>query len=219
MIRFLFDYISPYSYLAWTRVHDVAARVSREVEPVPVLFAALLDAWGQKGPAEIAPKREYIFKEVLRRAHDLGLRVTPPPSHPFNPLPALRATCAITDPGEKKRAIDALYRATWGGGEGVDGEARVALVLSDAGLDGESIVRAARTAEVKEQLREGTERARASGAFGVPTMIVDGELFWGDDSFAHLERFARGDDPIDRVALERWRTLSASAVRPGSRPA
>jgi hypothetical protein len=63
-LLFYFDFLSPYAYLAWCEIHNLAARHQREVVPIPVLLAALLRAHGQRGPAEIAPKREYIFKHV-----------------------------------------------------------------------------------------------------------------------------------------------------------
>jgi 2-hydroxychromene-2-carboxylate isomerase len=212
VIRFYFDYLSPYAYLAWTRVRPLAARVGETVEPVPILLAALLDAWGQKGPAEIPPKREWTFKDVVRRAHAYGVPLVPPPAHPFNPLPAARATLAVRDV-DRERVIDALYAAAWGGGGGVDGADRVARVLGDAGLDGDAIVRDAASAGVKQQLRDLTESARREGVFGVPTTILRGELFWGDDALPQLEAFARGEDTLDPAWLERWRTLPASAAR------
>src|SRR5262245_64367925 len=91
-VRFLFDYLSPYAYIAWTQVHGLAERHGRQVEPVPILFAALLGTYGHKGPAEIPPKRVYTFKHVVRLAHRVSVPLKPPPAHPFNPLLALRVT-------------------------------------------------------------------------------------------------------------------------------
>lgn len=85
---FYFDFISPYAYLAWTQLPALAARHERELVPVPVLFAALLNAHGQKGPAEIPAKRIYLFKDVCRKAHLLGL---PPPSPPTRTPPGSAA--------------------------------------------------------------------------------------------------------------------------------
>jgi 2-hydroxychromene-2-carboxylate isomerase len=59
---------------------------------VPVLFAGLLNALGTKGPAEVPPKRLYVFKHAFRLAHGLGVPLAPPPAHPFTPLLALRVT-------------------------------------------------------------------------------------------------------------------------------
>ena len=110
-LRFYFDYISPYAYLAWTQIHALAARHGRTVEPVPVLFAALLDANGQRGPAEIPRKRVYIFKDTLRTAHLLGVPLGGPKTHPFNPLLALRVSSLPMEPETRRRLIDKLYAA------------------------------------------------------------------------------------------------------------
>lgn len=216
-IRFLFDYISPYAYLAWTQVHDLAARHGREVEPVPVLFAALLDAWGQRGPAEIPPKRVYVFKDVLRHAYRLGVPLVPPPAHPFNPLLALRASSLPMAPDARRELINRLFRETWGGGRGVTDPAVIAEVASRVGLDGAEVVRRANDPDAKERLRAQTAQAVADGVFGVPTLVVDGELFWGFDSWPHVETRLRGEDPVDDARVRQWQDLPAAAVRPASR--
>lgn len=215
-IRFHFDYLSPYAYLAWTQLQPLGARFGRDVEPVPILFAALLDAHGHKGPAEIPSKRVYIFKDVLRSAHALGVPLEPPPSHPFNPLLALRASSLPLSAEERRRLVDALFLATWAGGGGVEGPEAVARAANEAGLDGAALVAAAAGEQAKALLRSQTDAALAAGVFGVPTMIVDGEAFWGLDAFAHLERFLRGEDPLDAEALARWSSITPSARRPRS---
>lgn len=218
-VRVYFDFISPYAYLAWTQIHELAARHGRAVEPVPVLFAAMLDAWGHKGPAEIPPKRAYIFKDALRRARRAGVPLSPPPTHPFNPLLALRVASLPMDAATQRALITGLFRATWGGGGGVTDPAVVASIADAAGLDGAAAVRAAGEAEAKERVRAQTAAAIAEGAFGVPTLVVDGELFWGFDAFDHIDAWLRGDDPVDDAALARWRDLEASSVRRAVRPA
>src|SRR6266540_1027869 len=178
-IRFLFDFRSARAYIAWTQVHALAERNRREVEPVPVLFAALLGTYGHKGPAEIPPKRIYVMKNALRIAHRLGLPLAPPPAHPFNPLLALRAS-SLPLPATKRRAlIDRLFAATWGGGPGVEDPAVVARLASEVGLDGDAVVSEARFGEAKARLRAQTDAAVAAGVFGVPTIFVGDELFWG----------------------------------------
>ena len=213
VVRFLFDFISPYAYLAWTQIHAAVGRRGAVVEPVPVLFAALLNAHGTKGPAEVPAKRIYIFKDTLRRAGRLGVPLVPPPTHPFNPLLALRAA-SIDLPAEPRRAlIDALFQAAWGGGGGVAGAAEVAAAATAAGLDGEKIARSAGADEVKARLRGQTDEAIATGAFGVPTMIVGAELFWGLDSLDLLDAYLGGEAPLDPALLSRWSTITASASR------
>ncbi len=64
-VRFHFDFLSPFAYLAWAGVHDVAIRHGREVAPVPVLLAGILAAHGTRGPAEIPAKRAFLGGETI----------------------------------------------------------------------------------------------------------------------------------------------------------
>jgi 2-hydroxychromene-2-carboxylate isomerase len=217
-LTYVFDFISPYAYLGWHGIHALAQRHGRQVEPVPVLFAALLDALGSKGPAEIPPKRVYIFKHVLRLAHRIGVPLQPPPAHPFNPLLALRVAGLPLASEDRRRVIDVLFEATWGGGQGVDTPQKVSDVLTAAGFDGAAMVHEASSEPAKARLRQQTDAALAAGAFGVPTVIVDGELFWGQDAFVDIDTFLAGEDPVRGEALERWQALPAGARRRGQPP-
>ncbi len=142
-----------------------------------------------------------------------------PRAHPFNPLLALRASSLPLPEPARRALVDRLFAAAWGEEGGVEGPAEVARAARAAGLDGDEIVREAGTAEAKARVRRQTDEALAAGAFGVPTMLVAGELFWGVDSLAHLERFLEGRDPVDAAMLARWADLPASAVRRGARTA
>lgn len=212
-LRIFFDFVSPYSYLAWTQIHAVAARHGRAVEPVPILFAALLGARGARGPAEEPARRAYLIKNVTRVAHDLGVPLQPPPAHPFNPLLALRVA-SLPMPDDRRRSlIDALYDAAWNGGPPLTDRQAVAAICARVGLPG-SALEEAESAENKARLRARTDEAIALGAFGVPTMIIDGELFFGVDSLPHLERWLRGEDPVRAELVERWTNLPVGAQRP-----
>jgi 2-hydroxychromene-2-carboxylate isomerase len=212
-LRFHFDFISPYAFLAWTQIRAIATRHHRVLEPVPVLFAALLDANGQKGPAEIPAKRRYLFKDIARKAHRLGIGpITPPPAHPFNPLIALRvSSLPDLDHGEREGIVDALYAAVWTQSRAIDTAEHVAAVLSEADFDGPELVRSAQTPDAKECLRAATDAAIENGVFGVPTIDVGGELFWGTDSLDDLDAFLRGDLPAFSDAG--WSTLPSAAQR------
>lgn len=215
-VAFYFDFVSPYAFIAWTQIHAIAERNGRGVEPIPVLFAGLLDAHGTKGPAEIPAKRAYTFRDAYRKAHRLGLpALKPPPSHPFNPLLGLRVAATPLAMDVKRRLIDALYDATWVRGTGIETPEAVAAAATRAGLDGEALVRQAQTPEAKQRLRAATAQAVAHGVFGVPTVLVDGEIFWGTDGVELVEAFLRGEDPVPKDLS--WAERPASAIRPGSR--
>jgi 2-hydroxychromene-2-carboxylate isomerase len=212
-LRFFFDYVSPYSYLAWTQLPALAERHGRSVELVPVLFAGMLNALGTTGPAEVPAKRFYIYKHTRRIAHELGVPFVMPASHPFNPLLALRVTAAVGDVEARRRLVSALYAAVWAGGGGLVEPERVSAVVASVGLDVKALLEAAQTPAVKDQVRRNTEELLALGGFGVPSIVADGELFFGVDSMGHLERFLRGEDPLTREELERLRNLPVAASR------
>jgi 2-hydroxychromene-2-carboxylate isomerase len=208
-LLFYFDFLSPYAYLAWCEIHNLAARHQREVVPIPVLLAALLRAHGQRGPAEIAPKREYIFKHVFRLAQEMGRPFSYPAHHPFNPLLPLRLVSLDLPRAIQKYLIDRCFAALWAGPEGLASTDSLRLLLGTlpamfpevSGLAPEELIAAAESDTTKAKLRAQTEEAIAKGVFGVPTICVDGELFWGLDSLPHVDRFLSGRDPINSEVM------------------
>jgi 2-hydroxychromene-2-carboxylate isomerase len=192
-----FDFVSPYAFVAFAPLVAMAERHGRGIEPTPVLFAALLNAHGNVGPAEIPAKRAYIFKDAYRKACALGRpNLVLPPTHPFNPLVALRVA-SLPQPLETRIAIiNALFDAAWQRGEAIDTPAAVRSVLDRAGHDGAELVARAEMADAKAALRTATDTAIARGVFGVPTVIVDDELFFGSDALPHIEAFLKGADPV-----------------------
>jgi 2-hydroxychromene-2-carboxylate isomerase len=213
-IRIYLDYLSSNVYLAWTQLPALAERFGRVIEPVPVLFAGLLEAHGQMGPAEVLPKAWWMAKNNLRKAALLGVPLYPPAFHPFNPLLALRTTSLPMDDAARARLVGGLLRGVWAERRHVSDPAVVAQIATEAGLDGAALVASAQQPEAKAALRKQTDDAIAAGVFGVPTMVVDGELFFGFDDFPFLERLLAGEDPLDRSALAEWaRGPRASAMR------
>jgi 2-hydroxychromene-2-carboxylate isomerase len=213
-IRFYFDYISNNAYLAWLELQKLAAKHGRAIEPVPTLFAGLLGAHGQLGPAEIPAKAAWMFRNTLRKAALLGVPLNAPLHHPFNPLLALRVSSLPASAEERARAISALMRAVWVDRQHVSEPEVVARVLDAAGLAGARLVEEAHGDAAKARLRADTDAAIARGVFGVPTMIVGDELFWGYDDFSMLELHLAGRDPLAPDAVSRWAGKSSpSAMR------
>jgi 2-hydroxychromene-2-carboxylate isomerase len=212
-LRFYFDYISSNAYLAWLELPKLAARHAVVIEPIPVLFAGLLEAHGQLGPAEVLPKAFWMARNNLRKAALLGHPLQPPLHHPFNPLLALRASSLPLAPQQRDALITALFRAVWVRGLHVSEDAVVDSIGRELGLS-ERLSEPAQQPEVKARLRAATDAAIAAGVFGVPTMMVGNELFWGYDDFPWLERFLAGRDPLDPAELAKWiRKPTASAQR------
>jgi len=212
-IEFYFDFISHNAYLAWTQMPALAARHDRRVRPVPVLFAAMLNAHGQLGPAEVKPKREWMLRNVARKAALVGVAVNPPASHPFNPLLALRAVTQDMAEDERQRLIDRLFSAVWRDGLDVSDPAIVAGLAGETGLDGDALVAGCAAPDVKQRVRDTTAAAIAAGVFGVPSMRVGDEIFWGYDDLPLLELLLSGRDPLTAESLSPWYRVRPSAER------
>jgi 2-hydroxychromene-2-carboxylate isomerase len=201
-IRCYADPISPYAWLALTDLARIEAAGARVVL-VPVLFAGLLNAHGNIGPAEVEAKRRYLFRDVMREAARRGLSFAGPPGHPFNPLTALRMCTAVADDAHRRALFISFLRATWERGENLMDETTLIRLADDAGLDGAALAAAAQSPVVKQALADATARAAADGVFGVPTFQVEGELFWGADRIDALLWRLQGNG-IDEDALREF---------------
>jgi len=194
-VRVYFDFISPYSYLALTRLAAVGARHGVEWEPAPVFYAALLDANALVGPAETRVKRRYTLTDVLRAAALAGVPLVGPPAHPFRSLEALRvATLFDADPRALELAV-ALSTACWGKGRDLTDWDVLTEIVERVGLASPDLAARASAPAVKRALQERTAAAIAAGVFGVPTFELEGELFWGHDRLDHLAARLEGRLP------------------------
>ena len=187
-LDFWFDPISPFAYLAFERLPQALEGLSFDVSYRPILFAGLLKHWGQKGPAEIEPKRAWTFRHVHWLAHSQGIDLDTPAQHPFNPLAHLRLLLACAREGgtPNRRECEMVLRHIWQGGFDANEPARLAALAL------ELVPRSDPAGErVKQALKDSTAEALAKGIFGVPTIEVDGRLFWGVDALPMLAAYLR----------------------------
>ena len=173
-LTWYFDFISPFSYLHWQKVKELLS--AHDITRVPIVFAAVLDACGQKGPAEIPGKREFTYRHVLWQARQEGVTLRFPPAHPFNPLAALRLAIAA---GSTPEAVDSVFDWIWKQGRPGDSIEALSPLLAALDMPAEALQADA----TKSALRANTDAAIAAGVYGVPTLAFeDGQLFWGNDA-------------------------------------
>jgi len=208
-ITFYLDFISPYAYLAFEHLPQALAGLSYEVEYRPVLFAGFLGHHGQRGPAEIAPKRDWTYRQVLWLAHVHGIPLELPAAHPFNPLALLRLALACGRDGTINRFVaETVFRHAWRGGADAADAGRLEQLRAqlspsrDPGSDA-----------VKAELRANTDAALARGLFGVPTLEAGGKLFWGFDGLPMLRGWLEGDPWFASGAWEAAAALPAGVTR------
>lgn len=203
-IDWYFDFVSPYSYICLHRLHEIPSAVAFK----PVLFAGLLKHWGQKGPAEIPAKRQWTYRWCTWWAGELGIPFRFPAAHPFNPLPHLRLALGC---GSDPEVVKRIFGWVWMSGENATDPERFAVLCRELNVSEESFA----NQEVKDQLRRNTEEAAARGVFGVPSFVVDGEVFWGTDSIGFLKAFLRDESFLRNEEMRRLASLPAGAARKG----
>jgi 2-hydroxychromene-2-carboxylate isomerase len=204
-IHFYLDFISPYAWLAFHAMPQTLQGISHRVVHKPVLFGAMLKHHGQLGPAEIASKREWTYRQVLWLAHQQGVALKLPATHPFNPLGLLRLAVACDADGEPNRYVcEQVFRHVWCSGHDAADADRLAVLTAQL-----NPARDPASPEVKQALQAHTEQALALGLFGVPSFVVDDKVFWGQDALPMLRAYLLGDAWFDGPE---WNAVQATVV-------
>ena len=190
VVDFWFDALSPYAWLAFDRLPQALEGLNVVVNYQPVLLAGLLAHWGQKGPAEITPKRAWTYRQVLWLAQQQGTPLQLPQPHPFNPLALQRLAVAAAPAGgtPSRRTVELLFRHVWCR-DGADPNDPAALATLTAAVAPQ---RDPASDAAKAELRARTEAAVALGLFGVPTLVADGRHFFGLDALPMLRAALAG---------------------------
>ena len=198
-----FDVVSPFAYLHLARFRELPRDLA--IEYRPVLFAGLLGHWGQKGPAEIPGKRRYIYRYCHWYARRLGVPFRFPAGHPFNPLAFLRLILAADC---SRKSVNRVFSYLWSGADPGDA-AGFRKLAEELNVSPDAIERA----DVKERLRRNTEEAVAAGVFGVPTLALEGELFWGADSVEFFSDWYANPVVLANDEMRRLDALPVAAAR------
>jgi 2-hydroxychromene-2-carboxylate isomerase len=201
-VDWYFDFVSPFSYICLHRLPELDA----EIHFKPVLFAGLLQHWGQKGPAEIPAKRRWTYRWCTWWAAELGISFRFPAEHPFNPLQHLRLALAC---GSKPAAVKRIFDSVWMSGGNATDPQRFSELAKELGIDPSRLS----SPEIKDALRQNTEQAAARGVFGVPSFVVDGEVFWGADALDFVKAFLKNPSLLRSDEMRRVDGLPVGAQR------
>jgi 2-hydroxychromene-2-carboxylate isomerase len=172
----------------------------------PVLFAGLLNHWGQKGPAEIPAKRRWTYRWCTWWANELGITFRFPAEHPFNPLSHLRLALACDS---RPEAVKRIFDALWMTGANANDPATLQRLCRELDVDPAKLA----GDEIKARLRRNTEEAAAQGVFGVPSFVVDGEVFWGADAVDFLKAFLKDSSVLRNDEMRRVDSLPIGSAR------
>jgi 2-hydroxychromene-2-carboxylate isomerase len=203
-----FDVISPFAYLALGEVEELARRITITLRPI--LFAALLEHWKHLGPAEIPPKRIHTYRLVLFEAQRRGIPFRFPPAHPFNPLKPLRLLAALD---ANPRAVRIVMDCIWRDGLDLSLKADWDATCTALGLDPDHAVELINAADTKARLRANTDAAVAAKLFGVPTLQIGDELFWGADALPMARAYLDNPELFKSGEMLRVATMEVAVSR------
>jgi 2-hydroxychromene-2-carboxylate isomerase len=201
-LNFYFDFLSPFSYFAWLKLEELSKELNVKVNYKPVALGPLLNHWQIKGPGEITPKREFLLKQMLRYSEAHKIPFTTPKTHPFNSLYALRLAMKGVAGVHQERVVATLWKAGWQTRIDMGEPDELLKVLRENDLPADELYEKSFTREAKAELKNNIAEAIGYGAFGVPSFVFDGELFWGNDSMIDLKNFILGKDNLDREKLQ-----------------
>jgi 2-hydroxychromene-2-carboxylate isomerase len=200
-LNFYFDFLSPFSYFAWPKIQKLKNELGLKVNYKPVALGPLLNHWQIKGPGEVDPKREFLLKQMLRYAKANDIPFTTPKTHPFNSLYALRLALQGVALDQQEKVIDVFWKAGWQKRIDMGEPEELLNELRLNNLPADELYERSFTREAKVELKANIQEAINFGAFGVPTFVVEKELFWGADSIPELKNFILGNDNLDREKL------------------
>ena len=197
-----FDFVSPFAYLQNLRLEEFSSHI--KIDRKPLLFAGLLKHWDSKGPAELPPKRLFTYRHVQWMADRLDIPLRFPDRHPFNPIPLLRLCIAA---GCSKKAVDSIFKCIWEEGLVFDDPDHWNTFCNAVGLSVFEANELISKPEIKSELITNGENAIKRAVFGVPTLIVDGQLFWGYDSTSLVLDYLTNSGLFNSPAMKRLETL------------
>ncbi|MDJ0839167.1 MAG: 2-hydroxychromene-2-carboxylate isomerase [Acidobacteriota bacterium] len=191
-IDFYFDFGSPASYLAYTQMPILAEETGAQVNYKPVLLGGIFKMVGNTPPGALKPKGRYMTIDLKRYAERYGVPFAMNPHFPVNTLALMRGATAVQadQPDRFLPFCDALFKAMWVDGKNLNDPAVVGSTLAEAGFDPSAMMTAIQDQSVKDKLKAETEAAAARGIFGLPTMFVGEEMFFGQDRLDFVREYA-----------------------------
>ena len=187
-IECFFDFGSPATYLAWTQLPALAARYNAKLVWRPMLLGAVFKATGNQSPAMNPAKGRYMLIDFQRYAKSYGVPMKFNPFFPINTMTLMRGAVALLDDPRFDDYLDTVFSAIWVDEQNMGQPEVVASVLAKAGFDAQALLVRCGEDTVKEKLKANTEEAVVRGAFGAPTIYVDGEVFFGQDRLSMIEK-------------------------------
>ena len=187
-VEFYYDYGSPAAYLAWARLPAICSDHGAELVRKPILLGGLFKATGNQTPVNVKPKGEWMFDDLARHASHYDVPFEKNPYFIINTLPLMRGAMWAELNGQLENYDQVMFEAIWVHAKDMNTPEVIASVLETGGFGAREVFEAVQQQDIKDRLIAATEEAAGKGLFGVPSMIVNGELHFGQDRLDWAER-------------------------------
>jgi 2-hydroxychromene-2-carboxylate isomerase len=189
-VEFYFDLGSPYSYLAYYRLLQMAEQQEIQIVYKPILLGGVFKATGNRSPIEIPVKGVYSILDMQRWAEYYQIPMQMNPHFPMNTLTLMRILTGVQLLHLEKfeQVLKLLFDAMFGTPQNLNEPTVLAEVLKPSGFSVEDIMSMVQSDVVKQKLITETEQAIQRGIFGAPTFFVGDEMYWGQDRLHFVEQ-------------------------------
>lgn len=189
-VEFYFDLGSPYSYLAYYRLLQMAEQQEIQIVYKPILLGGVFKATGNRSPIEIPVKGAYSILDMQRWAEYYQIPMQMNPHFPMNTLTLMRILTGVQLLHLEKfeQVLKLLFDAMFGTPQNLNEPTVLAEVLKPSGFSVEDIMSMVQSEVVKQKLITETEQAILRGIFGAPTFFVGDEMYWGQDRLHFVEQ-------------------------------
>jgi 2-hydroxychromene-2-carboxylate isomerase len=198
-LEFFFDCSSPWTYLAFHKVEDVARAARAELIWRPFLVGGVFNSVNpsvyEARKAPVPAKARYYLKDLADWARHYGLAIGQPPVFPVNSVKAMRGAFVALEHGVLPEYARAVFEAYWGDLADISQDSVLEPIVARAGLDRDEFFKKIAEPDYKERLRANTDELIARGGFGSPTMFVD-----RDDMYFGNDRLELVRDALERAA-------------------
>lgn len=196
-LEFFYDCSSPWTYLAFSRIEEVAGRHGAELIWRPILVGGVFNAVNpsvyESRERPVKAKARYYQKDLQDWARMYGLRIGQPTVFPVNSVKAMRGAFVAQEHGKISPYSRRVFEAYWGEDRDISRDDVLREIVRAVGLDEDEFFSKIAATAYKDKLRVNTEELIARGGFGSPTIFVDGEMFFGNDRLVLVEhRLAAG---------------------------
>lgn len=197
-VEFFYDYSSPWTYLAFTRIEELCRRCHAELEWRPILVGGIFNTVNpsvyESRERPVPAKARYLAKDLRDWAEFYRLEIRFPPSvFPVNSVKALRGALVALEHGRISPYSRAVFAAYWGDDQDISRDDVLEPIVRRVGLDPAQYFAKIQQPAYKDRIRANTEECARRGGFGSPTMFVGDSMFFGNDRLILVEHALVGE--------------------------